>query len=261
MKENAAGDFVESKAPKEFVFSIMPFGGYFNQYYEEIYCPAIKEAGLDFKRADDLYRPSAIVHDIWQYTKECKLVLADLTGKNPNVLYELGLAHAIAKPGIIITESLDDIPFDLRSLRIIEYNKNAHNWGELLKVKITKSIREVMESPLKAVLPTFLDVESAGPRERVTVTDKELIELSQEVDSLRREVRHLMDSRSHKSRGHENVIDPETAEALIEDLIRRNIDVSLKQVLAEIAPLGPPSDWIVRTYKRVKDNIDREIPF
>jgi len=242
---------------KEFVFSIMPFGGYFNQYYEEIYCPAIKEAGLDHKRADDLYRPSTIVHDIWRYTKDCRLVLADLTGKNPNVLYELGLAHAIAKLGIIITESLDDIPFDLRALRIIEYDKNAHNWGELLKTKITKSIKEVLEAPLKAVLPAFLEVETAKPRQAVSATDKQLIEMSQEIDALRREVRHIRSPRKRPDKR----IDPDTAESLIEDLIRKSPDIPLKVIISEIEPLGPPVDWIVRTAKEIKERIDNEIPF
>lgn len=141
----------------DFCFTIMPYGDWFDIYYNEIYAPAITEAGLVAKRADDLYRPSSIVHDIWQYTKECQLVLADLTGKNPNVLYELGLAHAIAKPVILIVESMEDIPYDLRALRIIEYNKNAHNWGELLKEKIINAIIEIILAPTKAVPHAFLD--------------------------------------------------------------------------------------------------------
>ena len=72
---------------KETCFTIMPFGGWFDDYYESIYKPAIEKAGLKPRRADDLYRPSTIVNDIWSCTKESKLVLADLTGKNPNVFY------------------------------------------------------------------------------------------------------------------------------------------------------------------------------
>jgi len=131
----------------------MPFGGWFDDYYSNIYCPAIESAGLVPKRADDLYRPSAIVHDIWNYTKNCRLVLADLTGKNPNVFYELGLAHAIAKPAILVTESIADVPFDLRALRVLEYDKNDSAWGGALRDKIATAIREVLDSPLQSVLP------------------------------------------------------------------------------------------------------------
>jgi len=128
-------EFYKNKK-EAFCFTIMPYGDWFDIYYSNVYVPAIKEAGLMSKRADDLYRPSSIVHDIWQYTKECEIVLADLTGKNPNVLYELGLAHAIGKPVVLIVEKMEDIPYDLRALRIIEYDKNAYNWGELLKEKL-----------------------------------------------------------------------------------------------------------------------------
>src|SRR6266436_6612471 len=110
-------------------FTIMPFGEWLDDYYDELYCPTIKAAGLDPKRADDLYRPSTIINDIWSYTQSSKLILADLTGKNPNVFYELGLAHALAKPAILITESINDVPFDLRSLRVIVYDKNQPDWG------------------------------------------------------------------------------------------------------------------------------------
>src|SRR4051794_9506809 len=94
-------------------FTIMPFGDWFDDYYDQIYVPAITTAGLVARRADDLYRPSAIVHDIWEMTCAAKIILADLTGKNPNVFYELGLAHAIAKPAVLVAESIADVPFDL----------------------------------------------------------------------------------------------------------------------------------------------------
>jgi hypothetical protein len=60
----------------------MPFGHPFDTYYERIYKPAIEQAGLEPHRADDLYRPSTIVNDIWLYTTGSRLLLADLTGKN-----------------------------------------------------------------------------------------------------------------------------------------------------------------------------------
>jgi hypothetical protein len=78
----------EPETSKEICFVIMPFGGWLDDYYAQIYCPAIQAAGLSPHRADDLFRPSTIVNDIWAYTKRSKVLLADLTGKNPNVFYE-----------------------------------------------------------------------------------------------------------------------------------------------------------------------------
>ena len=105
---------------KESCFTIMPFGGYFDSYYQDIFRPAIKAAGLEPNRADDLYRPSAIVNDIWSYTKNAKVILADLTGKNPNVFYELAIRHASRLPVIHIIRKADKVPFDINQSRAIE---------------------------------------------------------------------------------------------------------------------------------------------
>lgn len=175
-------------------FVIMPFGGWFDEYYSSVYKPAILAAGLEPHRADDLYRPSSIVNDIWAYTKESKVVLADLSGKNANVFYELGLAHALAKPVILVTDLMSDIPFDLRALRVIEYEKNAPDWGDDLREKIQDAIGEVLRAPLAAVLPAFLNVSDAPPKNSITSHDKEIIEIKQELDLLRREVLRQQDT-------------------------------------------------------------------
>jgi hypothetical protein len=147
-------------------FAIMPYGDWNDTYYAKIYAPAIKKAGLTPRRADDAYRPSAITHDIWVLARKAKLIIADLSGKNPNVFYELGLAHALAKPAIMITDSEEDVPFDLRSLRVIFYNRRDPNWGEKLQRSIKTAIQEVLASPSDAVLPTFLLQESMNTMKR-----------------------------------------------------------------------------------------------
>jgi len=177
---------VENKKPNCFI--IMPFGGWFDSYYKEVYVPAIEKAGFIAKRADDLYRPGNIVNDIWNYTKEADVILADLTNKNPNVFYELGLAHAITKPAILITASMEDVPFDLRSLRVIEYDKNSPQWGELLQNKITLALKETLNNPEKSIPPTFLEVNKTE-RIKVTSTEKEILELKNELESFIREFR------------------------------------------------------------------------
>lgn len=177
----------QGKAETETIcFTIMPFGGWFDTYYEQIFLPAIESSGLVARRADDLYRPSAIVHDIWEITKKAKIVLAELSGRNPNVFYELGLAHALAKPAILVTQTVEDVPFDLRALRVIVYDRNEPNWGDVLKTAIESSIREILTSPVKSVLPSFLQVDDSH-KPSVTTTEKELISLRQDVDLLKRE--------------------------------------------------------------------------
>jgi len=225
---------------KDVCFVIMPFGGWLDDYYETIYSPAIQAAGLSPHRADDLYRPSTIVNDIWAYTNRAKLLLADLTGKNPNVFYELGLAHALAKPVILVAESMDDIPFDLRALRIIVYDKNHPRWGERLEDKVKTSIEEVLRSPQEAVLPAFLHVRESASTKAVTPREKEVIEIKQELELLRREIRRGALSAEHE-RIHRELA-PEEARKRIEELWRRGIDDDI--IVRRLRPLGPPEGWI-----------------
>jgi hypothetical protein len=224
---------------KGICFAIMPFGGWFDGYYSSIYQPAIKEAGLDPKRADDLYRPSTIVNDIWTYTRSAKLILADLTGKNPNVFYELGLAHALAKPAILVVETMNDVPFDLRALRVIEYDKNEPTWGESLKEKIVKSIREVVSAPLAAVLPAFLDVKQQAESKELSENEKEMIEMRQEIDLLRRELR---------SRGEIHKVSYLHSSDEAEALLRRFLTMGMPRqvILREMIDRGAPADWVER---------------
>jgi len=238
----------EKEKPQCFV--IMPFGGWFDNYYVDIYIPAIENAGFESKRADDLYRPGNIVNDIWNYTKESTVVLADLTNKNPNVFYELGLAHAITRPAVLITASMDDVPFDLRSLRVIVYDKNSPNWGDLLEDKITKALKETLKNPEDAIPPTFLEVADTKKIE-VSPESKELLELKNDIDLLKREVR----STNHRRRPTrlEEQIDPKEAEMLIESYLKKGLD---EAVIAEkLEPLGPPREWTYKHMKIIKERI------
>jgi len=58
---------------------------------------------------------------IWEQVLRADLIIADLTGRNPNVFYELGYAHALHKNSILITQSIEDVPFDLRHRQMIRY--------------------------------------------------------------------------------------------------------------------------------------------
>ena len=60
------------------------------------------------------------------------MLVAELTSRNPNVLYELGLAHALKKPVVLISSNEHDIPFDVRHIRVIYYNMNDPFWGSKL---------------------------------------------------------------------------------------------------------------------------------
>jgi len=130
----------------------MPFGGHFDGNYKNIFEPGVKKAGLNPLRADLLLGPRPIVEDIFAQTKSAFMVLADLTTRNPNVLYEVGLAHALGKPVCLVIDKVEmenekGLPFDLLHLRVISYDKNLGNWGEVLRKSITESLQTILRDP------------------------------------------------------------------------------------------------------------------
>lgn len=132
-----------AREKKEFAFVLMPFREPFNKYYRSIIKPAVQKTGLVSIRADEIYRPSEIIKDIHEYITRAKLILAELTGKNPNVMYELGYSHAVGKTAVLITQTMDDVPFDLRGLRCITYDTTEPEWADLLKNTIVDFINGV----------------------------------------------------------------------------------------------------------------------
>lgn len=239
-------------------FCIIPYGEWSDYYYDSIYYPAIKAAGLIPQRADDLYRPSTIVNDIWDFTKNAKVLLADLSGKNPNVFYELGLAHAAAKPVILITESMDDVPFDLRSLRIIIYDTKEPDWGNTLKESIKQALKETLSSPSEAILPTFLTISKLSTS-FVTADKKKMIEIEKDLELLKREVRggetHLIrrmgsDRIRRMGSDEERRIGPDEIMIRIKNYLKMGMSGSF--IVRRIATMGMPENWVKERIDELK---------
>ena len=136
-------------------FVMMPFGSWFDRYYQDIYVPAIKEAGFEPVRADELFATGSVMEQIWDQIEKAKLLLADLSGKTPNVFYELGLAHAAKKPVVFTASAVEDVPFDLRHLRVIIYDIRVPDWASRLKISITDYLRNAAREPEKSIPHPF----------------------------------------------------------------------------------------------------------
>jgi hypothetical protein len=136
-------------------FVMMPFGSWFDRYYKEIYVPAIKDAGLEPVRADELFTTGSVVEQIWEQIEKSKLLLADLSGKNANVFYEMGLAHAASKPVVFTSSDVADVPFDLRHLRVIIYDIREPEWASRLRQSITEYLRNAAKEPEKSIPHPF----------------------------------------------------------------------------------------------------------
>lgn len=135
-------------------FIMMPLRALFQAEYESVIRPAVEEMGLSCVRGDEIYSKPTIVDDIWRSIRSSRLVIAELTGKNPNVFYEVGLAQAIGKPVIILTRDEADVPFDLKALRYLYYDVQNPFWGEHLKSQLKTMIENVLNEP---GLSTYLE--------------------------------------------------------------------------------------------------------
>ncbi len=133
----------ETRVEPNLVFVLMPFGeAWSNRIWERLLRPVCAALGMRAVRADDLYGRD-IMEDIWGGICRARVVIADITGRNANVFYELGLAHTVGKDVILITQSVTDIPFDLNRFRHIVYEDNMDGYDKLKK-ELEATITEII---------------------------------------------------------------------------------------------------------------------
>jgi len=134
-----------------FCFVLMPFDKEFGKVWETIRSTTESaEFNLECKRADDFSTPGYIMEDILRNICKASILVADLTNKNPNVFYELGIAHSVKNSSqvILLSQSLDFIPFDLRHLRCLIYKPDLSD----LQLKLTAALRELGIKQYRLVL-------------------------------------------------------------------------------------------------------------
>ena len=122
----------------QLVSVMMPFEPQFSPVYKSIQAAA-NQSGFKCTRADDIWNHSTVVQDIFSLIFESFIVVCDFTGKNPNVFYETGIAHTLGKHVIPITQSENDVPFDLKHHRYLKYlnnNEGLENLTTGLKTRL-----------------------------------------------------------------------------------------------------------------------------
>jgi nucleoside 2-deoxyribosyltransferase len=103
------------------------------------------KCGLKCERADDFFGTDRIMQSIRENINRARLIVAEITGRRANVLYELGIAHTLEKPVIMITQSKNDIPFDLIHLRYIVYKYKPQKIDKF-EGNLERTIRIVLDS-------------------------------------------------------------------------------------------------------------------
>lgn len=133
-------------------FVMQPFSDPYLGYYDTLFKPAIEKAGLRSMRADaEIFGTGKIMDQVWRGIRSSKVLLAELTTKNANVYYELGLAHSLGKPVVLVAANDSDVPFDLQHIRVIYYDMRDPFWGPKLLDKIAENIRSALQNPEEAI--------------------------------------------------------------------------------------------------------------
>lgn len=112
------------------IFVLMPFSEELEPIYDVIRSAAEK-AGLRSYRADAIPAAGSIIDQIFESIARAGLIVGDLTGRNQNVMYELGVAQAMGKKTVLLTQDISEVPFDIRHQRVLVYDLSFTKVKEL----------------------------------------------------------------------------------------------------------------------------------
>lgn len=198
-------------------FVIMPYGNRerdvvrkreLDSLYEHIIRPAVEVVTVPGSnsehilcdRGDKEPGPGEIITHIIKNLVLSDLAIADLSGRNPNVFYELGVRHAVNDNTILISESEEDVPFDLRGQRLILYKRDFEG-GSRLRNAITKAVQDIVHSPGRIDNPVrrfLFDREREKMLEKIEAQGQPpgydfVNELLQEMSNLRKDFKAQLD--------------------------------------------------------------------
>lgn len=129
--------------PKPFCFVLMPFSSEFDDIYQIGIKEACDKAGAYCERVDEQIYGEKILDRVYNQISKADIVIADMTGRNPNVFYEVGYAHALGKLTILLTQDSEDIPFDLKPFPHIVYKKKI----AVLRDKLEERVKYFVDNP------------------------------------------------------------------------------------------------------------------
>lgn len=168
----------DENMPKCFV--IMPISdqpgypdGHFTKVYEQIFKPAIKEAGYAADRVDKDNICDSIILKIFDRIQNCDMALCDLSSRNPNVLYELGLRQAYNKPVVLVQDEKSERIFDVSGINTIPYKSDRLYENVLLaRENITRALIETRDGKTHSLVKIVQASEANYPEGNLSKNEK-----------------------------------------------------------------------------------------
>lgn len=177
---------------KEKCFVIMPISdqgdytaGHFDKVYEQIFKPAIEEAGYESYRVDENKICDSIIGKIFHAVQECPMALCDLSNRNPNVLYELGIRQAYDKPVVLVQDEKTERIFDVSGINTVQYS-SKRLYDEVLRDRknITDAIRSTKAGEQNSITKVVSIKNAEIPNVSVSKEDKIELMLSGLIDDV-----------------------------------------------------------------------------
>lgn len=162
-----------------------------DQVLKHIFRPAAKKCGYTIVRADEDEKPGLITYQIIQHITGDDLVIADLTGQNPNVFYELALRHAVNKPLILVADSGEQLPFDIADCRTVWMDWSLLDCKDLARAQIVEQIRAVESGNMVAFNPISSALDLQAIHHSKSPMQRTLAQLVETVSVLRFEMMRL----------------------------------------------------------------------
>lgn len=158
-------------------FVIMPFSEAYDRIYRHLIVPAVEDAGLAAVRADEIRAAGFVMEQIRAAIQQSRLCIADLSDRNPNVLYEVGFAEAMRKPVILIASDLSQLPFDVSSQRVLRYSTDL----DTSRLRLSEAIAHALTKDRFAEAEKLLA--SGSPRGAIAVASVILEHTLREISS------------------------------------------------------------------------------
>jgi hypothetical protein len=237
-KQTDVGAAGAGSKEKPICFIIMPISdpdgyapGHFSRVYEDIFKPACEDAGFDAVRADEVSQTNLIMLDVLRKLVEVPMVLCDLSSRNPNVLFELGLRQAFDKPVVLVQEQGAARLFDIASLRDVPYSRDM-SYRQVLedRTRIAKALKATQKASGEGDVNSL--VRLLALTQPATLPEVKEAEKDPVLQLVRAEISEL---RADLVTGRRNVAPPASTQPLggdgsINDLIRAGFERELRKI-------------------------------
>lgn len=162
-----------------------------DQVFKHVIEPIAAKHGYKAIRADQMSQPGSITTQIVEQILNASLVVADLTGHNANVLYELAIRHVVRKPVVQLIQKEEGLPFDVAAQRTIQIDHKDLDSVEAAKLELSKQITSVEKDPTQVDSPISVAVDLSALRSSTKPVDSTLLEIVSLLRDIRAEQQQL----------------------------------------------------------------------